>query len=72
MQVGLRLVNETGALCPVFDKAEQGLDLLIEAITAANLIPGQDIYIAINAAGHEMVDFVSVIYVLLGILLYYI
>ena len=52
-------MSETGALCPVFDKPEQGLDLLVEAITAANLTPGEDIHIAINAAGHEMMDFVS-------------
>ncbi|KAK7110143.1 enolase 4-like [Littorina saxatilis] len=52
-----RSVCETGALCPVFDKPEQGLDLLVEAITAANLTPGEDMHIAINAAAHEMFDF---------------
>ncbi|KAK7458963.1 hypothetical protein BaRGS_00039047 [Batillaria attramentaria] len=55
--VGLKTVSETGALCPVFEKPEQGLDLLQEAITAANLTPGEDIHIAINAAAHEMFDF---------------
>lgn len=55
--VGLKAVSETGALLPVFEKPEQGLDLLQEAITAANLTPGEDIHIAINAAGHEMFDF---------------
>lgn len=58
-QAAQRSVNEMGALCPVFDKPEQGLDLLVEAITAANLTPGEDIHIAINAAAHEMFDFVS-------------
>lgn len=57
-----------GALCPVFDKPEQGLDLLVEAITAANLTPGEDIHIAINAAAHEMFDFVST----LGLVSFYV
>ena len=57
-QAAHRSVSETGALCPVFDKPEQGLDLLVEAITAANLTPGEDIHIAINAAAHEMFEFV--------------
>ncbi|KAL8616578.1 hypothetical protein ACOMHN_036610 [Nucella lapillus] len=52
-----RCVSETGALCPAFDRPEQGLDLLVEAITASNLTPGEDIHIAINAAAHEMFDF---------------
>lgn len=55
--VSQRNVNETGALCPTFDRPEQGLDLLLEAITAANLTPGVDIHIAINAAAHEMFEF---------------
>lgn len=55
--VGLKAVNELGALLPVFERPEQGLDLLQEAITAANLTPGEDIHIALNAAGHEMFDF---------------
>ncbi|XP_076436308.1 enolase 4-like isoform X2 [Babylonia areolata] len=54
---GLKCVSETGALCPLFEKPEQGLDLLVEAITAANLTPGEDIHIAINAAAFEMFDF---------------
>ena len=59
VQVSQKNVSETGALCPTFDKPEQGLDLLHEAITAANLTPGEDIHIAINAASHEYFDFVS-------------
>lgn len=54
----MKAVSDTGALCPAFDKLELGLDLLIEAITAANLKPGEDFHIGINAAAHEIIDFV--------------
>ncbi|XP_046576097.1 enolase 4-like isoform X1 [Haliotis rubra] len=52
-----RNVNDIGALCPVFDKPEQGLDLIQEAMTALSLTPGEDVSIAINIAAHEMFDF---------------
>ncbi|XP_046368304.1 enolase 4-like isoform X2 [Haliotis rufescens] len=52
-----RNVNDLGALCPVFDKPEQGLDLIQEAMTALSLTPGEDVSIALNIAAHEMFDF---------------
>ena len=54
----VRLTNDLGALCPQFDRPEQGLDLLQEAITSLGLVPGQDISLAINCAGHEILDYV--------------
>lgn len=52
-------MNDIGALCPQFDRPEQGLDLLQEAINGAGLKPGEDISIAINCAAHEIFDYVS-------------
>ncbi|KAL5022807.1 hypothetical protein ScPMuIL_001962 [Solemya velum] len=50
-------VNDIGALCPQFDRPEQGLDLLQEGINGAGLTPGEDIFIAINCAAHEIFDY---------------
>ena len=58
-QISGRYVNELGALCPVLEKPEQGLDMLQEAITQLELTVGEDFFFAINCAGHEIFDFVS-------------
>ena len=58
-KIDQQCVNQFGALCPVLDRPEQGLDLLIEAITAVHLTAGQHFHIAINAAAHEYFDLVS-------------
>lgn len=55
-----RNVTDTGALMPTFDRPEQGLDLLQEAMKEQELTPGVDFNIAINCAGHEIFDYVSV------------
>ncbi|XP_052101898.1 enolase 4-like isoform X1 [Mytilus californianus] len=52
-----KLVNDIGAMCPTFDKAEQGLDLLQEAITNCGLTVGEDFFIGLNCAGPEMFDY---------------
>ncbi|XP_071169683.1 enolase 4-like [Mytilus edulis] len=44
-------------MCPTFDKAEQGLDLLQEAITNCGLTAGEDFFIGLNCAGPEMFDY---------------
>jgi len=46
-------------LCPQFDRPEQGVDLLQEAITSLGLSPGVDFHLALNCAAHEALDFVS-------------
>jgi enolase len=46
-------------MCPTFDKPEQGLDLLQEAITNCGLTAGEDFFIGLNCAGHEIFDYVS-------------
>ena len=54
-----RNANDLGALCPTFDRPEQGLDLLQEAITQQNLTPGEDFHIVLNLGGQECFDYVS-------------
>lgn len=55
--VTAKLVNDLGALCPTFDRPEQGLDLLQEAITHLGLSPGDDFHIALNCASNEIFDY---------------
>ena len=59
LQVSGRYVNDLGALCPVLERPEQGLDMLQEAFTHLELTAGEDFFIAINCAGHETFDHVS-------------
>ena len=59
MQAISRLVNDMGALCPTYDRPEQGIDLLQEAITAQGLAPGTDFNIMLNLAGPDVFDYVS-------------
>ncbi|XP_022110999.1 enolase 4-like isoform X2 [Acanthaster planci] len=49
-------VNDFGGYCPQYDRPEQLLDLAQEAITALDLTPGEDIFIGLNCAAHEMFD----------------
>ena len=51
-----RCCADNGGLCPIFERPEQGLDMLQEAITSLGLKPGKDFYLAINCAAHEMWD----------------
>ena len=53
------MTDSVGALCPTFDRAEQGLDMLLEAITQLELTPGIDFHLAINCAAQEIYDSVS-------------
>lgn len=52
-----KYVNDVGALCPSYDRPEQGLDLLQDAMTSLGLTPGEHFNIALNCAGHEIFDF---------------
>lgn len=53
--------NDIGALCPSYDKPEQGLDILQDAITSLELTPGEDFFIALNLAGKEIFDYVGTV-----------
>ena len=63
-----RNVTDTGALMPSFDRPEQGLDLIQDAMTTLELTPGDDFHISINCAGHEIFDYVSQNFSILSIL----
>ncbi|XP_069140387.1 enolase 4-like isoform X2 [Argopecten irradians] len=55
--VAAKLTNDVGAFCPTFDRPEQGLDLLQEAITQCELTVGEDFFLAINCASCEIFDY---------------
>ena len=55
--VAAKNVTDTGALMLPFDRPEQGLDMIQEAINHYELTPGEDFYIALNLAGHEIFDY---------------
>ena len=59
LQPAAKFVNESGALCPQLETPTQALDLLQEAVNAQGLTIGEDMYLAINAAGHDFFDHVS-------------
>ena len=58
-QVVSKAVNDYGALWTTFDRPEQGLDLIQEAMTQLELTPGEHFHMALNCAGHEIFDYVS-------------
>ena len=47
-------VGDEGGFAPRFDSDTQALDYIVKAIEAAGYIPGDDFYIAIDAAATEM------------------
>ena len=51
-------VTDIGALCPLLDKPEQGLDLIQDAMNALEIQPGEDFNIGLRVPAHEMFDVV--------------
>lgn len=49
-------VGDEGGFAPKFDSDTQALDYIVKAIEAAGYRPGEDFYIAIDAASTEMYD----------------
>jgi len=49
-------VGDEGGFAPKFESDTQALDYIVKAIEAAGYTPGQDFYIAIDAASTEMYD----------------
>ncbi len=49
-------VGDEGGFAPHLASNEMAMDLIMEAITAANFIPGKDIYIAIDSASSEFFE----------------
>ncbi|XP_053400726.1 enolase 4-like [Mercenaria mercenaria] len=56
-RVAAKNVTDTGALMMTFDRPEQGLDLIQESMGRLGLTPGEDLYMALNLAGHEIFDY---------------
>lgn len=44
---------------PSYEKLEQPIDLIQDAAISVGLAPGQDIFIGIECAAHEIFDLVS-------------
>lgn len=63
-QCNLNKVSDIGAITVQFDKPEQVLDLIIEAIEGAGFTPGKDFSIVIDCAADEVVDMVNFIFLL--------
>lgn len=55
--VAAKNVTDTGALMLPIDRPEQGLDMIIEAMTHVGVTPAEDFFIALNLAGHEIFDY---------------
>jgi enolase len=49
-------VGDEGGFAPELRAHEEALDLLVEAIRAAGLVPGRDVSLALDAAASELVD----------------
>lgn len=49
--------SDYGAVWAPFDRPEQALDLLQEAVAQRGLTVGEDFHMAINCAGHEIFDY---------------
>lgn len=50
-------VNDFGALCPALDKPEQGLDMIIEALSQQGLEMGKDFFFILNSSAHDYFDY---------------
>eukprot|EP00058_Branchiostoma_floridae_P023445 XP_002608935.1 hypothetical protein BRAFLDRAFT_85491 [Branchiostoma floridae] len=56
VMVTARNTTDLGAYAPQYDKLEQPLDLVQEALAALELQAGEDVHMAINCAAHEMFE----------------
>ncbi|XP_071486736.1 enolase 4-like [Diadema antillarum] len=54
--VAANYVNDLGTYTPQYDRQEQLLDLVQEAVQALELVPGEDIFMALNCAAHEIYE----------------
>nr|XP_002121113.1 enolase 4-like [Ciona intestinalis] len=51
------LTGASGGYEPSYDKPEQPLDAILEAINTSGLVPGQDIFLGIECSAHEIFDY---------------
>ncbi|XP_052282820.1 enolase 4-like isoform X2 [Dreissena polymorpha] len=55
--IQIKNVTDIGALMMPFDRPEQGLDMILESMGRLGFTPGEDLYLALNLAGHEYFDY---------------
>lgn len=59
-------VGDEGGFAPNLDSNVEALDLIVEAVKSAGLVPGEDIVFALDVAASEMYDVDKKVYVLAG------
>lgn len=59
-------VGDEGGFAPNLDSNVEALDLIVEAVKSAGLVPGEDIVFALDVAASEMYDGDKKVYVLAG------
>ena len=59
-------VGDEGGFAPNLDSNVEALDLIVEAVKSAGLVPGEDIVFALDVAASEMYDSDKKVYVLAG------
>ena len=59
-------VGDEGGFAPNLDSNVVALDLIVEAVKSAGLVPGEDIVFALDVAASEMYDVDKKVYVLAG------
>lgn len=55
--VTVKYLNDFGALCPVFDKPEQGLDMIADVVSQQGFEMGTDFFFILNASANEFFDY---------------
>uniref|UniRef100_F6V8G3 Enolase 4 n=1 Tax=Ciona intestinalis TaxID=7719 RepID=F6V8G3_CIOIN len=53
----IKQISASGGYEPSYDKPEQPLDAILEAINTSGLVPGQDIFLGIECSAHEIFDY---------------
>lgn len=55
--IGIKSLHESGALCPTYDKPEQGLDAIAEAAGQAGYEMGKDFFFILNSSAQDCFDY---------------
>lgn len=55
--VTVKNLSDFGALCPVYDKPEQGLDMIADAVSNLGFEMGKDFFFVLNCSAHECFDY---------------
>lgn len=55
--ISIKYLHDSGAMCPSYDKPEQGLDAIAEAVTQIGYEMGKDFFFIINSSAQECFDY---------------